>query len=170
MFIGGKMSEVVTGWIVSIVGVVVLGVLIDIILPEGQMQKYIKSIFSVIVVLTMVSPLFNIEIGNINFDQFIYNESSVELNQNYLNNYNEDYKTSLQNLLEENLKENGFGGVKVEITYNLSNNNFEIEKVVLDIKKLVINTNQVHIDKYKEIRAITVKLLNVEEDVVVIYG
>ena len=163
------MSGIISSWIISIVGIVILGVLIDLILPEGQMQKYIKSVFSVIVVLTMVSPILNIDINKIDFDRFIYNETSVELNQNYLKNYNEDYKVTLENLLEEKLKEGGFSGVNVEILYNKSNNNFEIEKVELDIKKLVINTNQVHIDKYKEMRTIVSNMLNVKEGNIVIY-
>ena len=45
MFIGGNMGEVLTSWILSIVGIVLLGVLIDLILPNGEIQKYIKSIF-----------------------------------------------------------------------------------------------------------------------------
>lgn len=163
------MSEIISSWIISIVGIVILGVLVDLILPEGQMQKYIKSIFSIIVVLTMVSPLLQIDIDKIDFDRFIYNETSVELNDNYLKNYNEDYKIALENLLIENLKEKGFSGVIVAISYNLSNTNFEIEKVELNIKNLVINTNQVHIDKYKEMRAIVVNMLNIKENIVVIY-
>jgi len=163
------MSSVISSWIISIIGIVVLGVLIDLVLPDGQMQKYIKSVFSIIIVLTMVSPLLNININEIDFNKFIYNEASVELNENYLKNYNEDYKIALENLVIDALKEDGFSGVVVEISYNLSNNKFEIEKVELDIKKLVINTNQVHIDKYKEMRAIVVKMLNIKEGMVVFY-
>jgi len=163
------MSSVISSWIISIIGIVVLGVLIDLVLPDGQMQKYIKSVFSIIIVLTMVSPLLNININEIDFNKFIYNEASVELNENYLKNYNEDYKIALENLVIDALKEDGFSGVVVEISYNLSNNKFEIEKVELDIKKLVINTNQVHIDKYKEMRAIVVKMLNIKEGIVVFY-
>jgi len=163
------MTEIISSWIISIVGIVILGVLIDLILPEGQMQKYIKSIFSVIVVLTMVSPVLNIDLNKIEFNKFIYNESSIELNDKYLKNYNEDYKKTLERLLENSLEDKGYKNVSVEISYNLSNNYFEIQKVVLNIKNLVINTNQVHIDKYKEMRAIAVNLLNVKEGVVVIY-
>lgn len=163
------MSSVISGWIISIVGVVILGVLIDLILPDGQMQKYIKAVFSVVVVLAMVSPLLNIDIDKIDFDKFIYNETSVQLNENYLNNYNEDYKLALENLLEENLEEGGFSSVDVEILYNKSNNNFEIEKVELDIKKLVINANQAHIDKYKEMRNIVANMLNIKEGNIVFY-
>lgn len=163
------MSSIISNWIISIVGVVILSVLIDLILPEGQMQKYIKSVFSVVIVLTMVSPILKIDISSIDFNKFIYNESSVEINTNYLNNYNEDYKKSLEEIVENALKDGGFLNVEVEISYNLSNNNFEIEKVKLDIKKLVINANQVHIDKYKEMQTIVENLLNVKEDLIVIY-
>ncbi len=34
------------GWILSIVGIVFIGVILDIILPDGKTSKYIKHIFS----------------------------------------------------------------------------------------------------------------------------
>lgn len=163
------MNSFISGFIISILGIVVLGVLIDLILPDGQMQKYIKSVFSVIVVLTMVSPLVNIDINKIEFDKFVYNENSIELNENYLKNYNEDYKVVLENIAENTLKNNGFKNVVVEIFYNKSNNNFKIEKVTLNLKKLEINTNQVHIDKYKEMKTIISNLLNVKGEIIFFY-
>lgn len=154
----------ISSWILSIVGVVIIGVLVDLILPEGEMQKYIKAIFSIIVVVIMVSPILKIDIDKIDFNKFIYNETSVELNQEYINKYNNQYKENLEKIIESTLKSNGFGGVIVKILLNLSNSDFEIEKVELDIKNLVININSPHIDKYKEMKAIVVSMLSIKED------
>lgn len=41
----------------SIVGVICLGVLLEIVLPEGQTAKYVKGAFSLLVVFVIVSPL-----------------------------------------------------------------------------------------------------------------
>ena len=45
------------GWIVSIVCVVILGILLEIVLPKGKMAKYIKGTFSLLVIFVIVSPL-----------------------------------------------------------------------------------------------------------------
>lgn len=164
------MASGIINWILSIVGIVLISVLVEIILPSGEMQKYIKSVFAIFIVFVMIYPIVNIDIDKIDFNKFIYNETSTILNENYLKNYNEEYKNSLQNIVEKQLENNGFLNVNVEILYNMSANDFEIEKVKLNAKNLVINTNSVHIDKYKEMREVVVNLLSVESEKVVIDG
>ena len=50
----------------------------------------------------------------------------------------------------------------------MSNSGLEIKKVILDISKMVINTNLPHINKYTEIKNVVTDYLNVEESDVVI--
>ena len=45
------------GWIISIVCVNVLGVLLEIVLPNGKIAKYVKGVFSLLVIFVIVSPL-----------------------------------------------------------------------------------------------------------------
>lgn len=44
-------------WIIGIVGVICLGVLLEIVLPEGQTGKYVKGAFSLLVIFVIVAPL-----------------------------------------------------------------------------------------------------------------
>lgn len=44
-------------WISSIAGIVVLTVLLDVILPEGQINKYVKSVLALLTVVAVASPL-----------------------------------------------------------------------------------------------------------------
>jgi stage III sporulation protein AF len=46
-----------SAWIISIVGVISLGILLEIILPEGQTTKYVKGAFSLLVVFVIVAPI-----------------------------------------------------------------------------------------------------------------
>lgn len=167
MFIGGSMGQIIMSWLLSVIGIVVIGVLINLILPEGEIQKYIKAIFSVFVVFIMIYPILNIDISKINYDEFFYNQTSVTVDEKYLENYKEKYRESLQNQCETVLNNNGYQNVRVEIYLNLSSEKFEIEKVYVNLKNLVINGNSVHIDKYKEIKSIIVSLLDVEEGKVI---
>ena len=56
-----------SAWLMSIVGVVFLGVMIDIITPEGKTNAFIKSIFAVFVVYIIVSPI--VTMFNKNYDK-----------------------------------------------------------------------------------------------------
>ena len=49
-----------SAWITGIVGVICLGVLLEIVLPEGQTSKYVKGAFSLLVVFVIAAPLPNI--------------------------------------------------------------------------------------------------------------
>lgn len=168
MFIGGDMLSGVISWLISIVGIVLIGVLVDIILPEGSMQKYIKSVFSIFVVFVMIYPIINMDIDKIDFNKFIYNDSSITLNDQYLDNFNKSYKKSLEELTERQLETKGFLNVDVEISYIMLNNKFEIQKVTLNAQNLVINNEGVHIDKYKEMKNVVTMFLYIEENKVVI--
>ena len=44
-------------WILSICGVVFLGVMIDVISPNGKMNTFIKSIFSLVFIFVLVTPI-----------------------------------------------------------------------------------------------------------------
>ena len=44
-------------WVLGVVGVVLLGVLADVLLPAGQINKYVKGIFTVLLVLVLLAPV-----------------------------------------------------------------------------------------------------------------
>ena len=47
-------------WVVTVAGIAILSVLCDIILPEGQTRKYVKTVFGVVVTLVIVQPLIRL--------------------------------------------------------------------------------------------------------------
>ena len=46
-----------SSWVLTIVGMVVLSVIGDIILPQGKISKTVKGVFAFITVLVIASPL-----------------------------------------------------------------------------------------------------------------
>lgn len=44
-------------WIMSIMGVICLGILTEIVMPEGQTAKYVKGAFSLLVIFVIAAPL-----------------------------------------------------------------------------------------------------------------
>ncbi len=82
----------------SIVGVVAVGVLVDILLDDKDLGKYIKGIFGIIVVLVILAPLpkifknnkkihFETKFGNVEMDKHAYwaiLENSIEYQEDEL--------------------------------------------------------------------------------------
>lgn len=46
-----------SAWVMSIVGVICLGILLEIVLPQGKSAKYVKGAFSLLVIFVIASPL-----------------------------------------------------------------------------------------------------------------
>lgn len=156
-----------SGYILSIVGIVFLGVLVDVIMPEGEMNKYIKGMFGIIALFVIVSPVQKLFDKNFDIND-VFETNATTIDKDFLDATNKQIQIQLQNTLEANLENNGFSNIHVEIQYNMSSMSFEVEKVYLDISKMVINQNLVHINKYTEIKNIVTQFLNVEESDVVI--
>ena len=150
------------------VGVVFLGVLVDVIMPDGEMNKYVKGMFSLIALCVFLSPVQKIFNKDFSFDGLVYDSSAIQIDDDFVEATNKQIKQQLERSLEAKLCDAGFDNTKVEILCDLSNNKLQIKKVIVDISKMVINANMAHINKYTEIKGVITKNLNVEESDVVI--
>lgn len=90
-----------TGWLISIVGISFLTILLDILIKDSENMKYIKSIYSIIVVYVIIFPVITFinQIKNADFsnvfkdveNNYLYQISLQEidliLNEDDINNY-----------------------------------------------------------------------------------
>lgn len=54
------MLENVKSWIIDIVVIVCFSVIIDMVLPKGNIKKYAKFIMGIIIIVVIISPIINI--------------------------------------------------------------------------------------------------------------
>lgn len=47
-------------WVFSVAGIAVLSVLADVILPNGQTRKYVKTVIGVVVTMVLAQPVLNL--------------------------------------------------------------------------------------------------------------
>lgn len=52
--------EWLSGWLKSIILVILLAVFLDLLLPNQTMQRYVRTVMSLFIVLTLMSPLFSL--------------------------------------------------------------------------------------------------------------
>jgi Stage III sporulation protein AF (Spore_III_AF). len=74
-------------YILSIAGAVVLMTFADIIMPEGQTAKYIKSTLSIFLVLIILSPIADFFSGGVDLSGFSAN-STVQTDYGFINKLN----------------------------------------------------------------------------------
>ena len=71
-------------WVITVAGIAILSVICDVILPEGQTRKYVKTVFGIIVTLVMIQPIIGFFSGELNVD--VSDKTSIEAQEHYLQN------------------------------------------------------------------------------------
>ncbi len=161
--------EFLSGYLLSVVGVVLLIVLIDLILPEGKISKYIKSIVSIVVVAVIVSPVA--KLVNTDFDFKKLFDGGYQVDTEFLNEIDNQNIEVLCRDLEVKLSDLGYVGTQVSIVTGKSENVTIIKYIYVNLCDLVINKNEAHIDYYTKIKESVTKLVsNIKEEQVVVYG
>lgn len=127
--------ESLSEWILAISGIALIGIIVDIILPEGQIQKYCRNIFGLIMLLVIITPLPGLINKNYDFS-FVFRGKDISIDENYVE---EGYKSRLR-LLERSctaeLEEHGYKNVVVSITVNEYTQNMTIVSVYADTSRI----------------------------------
>lgn len=160
------MISTLSSWILSIAGIVLLSVIIELILPNGAMNKYIKSIFGFIIMLVILTPIPKLLNQNIDISSF-FQSDTIKVDKDYLEQINFDKLCSIQKDIEQDISTYGYKNVKVYISSDIFDNSFTIKSVTIDLTKLVITENAEHtnIVKIKQhITSIIKQHLDIGED------
>ena len=145
-------------WIISVVGVILLSVLTDVLLPEGQMNKYVKGIFSILLIFVIIAPLADfirkdIEIGDLlNFDM---ESDGIVVEKSEIVEMEESLRTDLETL-----------GIQCEkvVIFSSENNINTIVGVNVFLKE---KKEEKQVDM---IRKIITNKINIEQEKIFIYG
>ena len=134
-----------SAWIMSITGVICISVIVELILPNGQMNKYIKGIFSFIILLVIISPLPKLLKKDFDFDN-MFGNGEIEVQQNYLYQLNLDKVSAMQKAINENFELQGYLNVEARLDSDIFADKFEIKAVYVDLSRLVISGQAKHTD------------------------
>lgn len=151
-----------SSWLLSIVGVVFMGVLFDLIYPNGKTNSLCKSIFAILSLFVMVAPILKIDINDIKADNFN--------NQELIEHINEAKLNTIKLKIDSHLSSCGIVGVIVKIDSNLTDEDFQIEKIYIDTTNLVLTENITNINKYVVIINEVSNLLKIDKERIIVYG
>ena len=151
-------------YVLSILGIVMCGIIIDVILPSGNISKYIKGIYSIFVVAVIINPVVS----------FLSNKNQIKLNyetfemDNELVSYIYEKRTNnLEKSIEEDLSNQGFKGIDIELQFSINNNEIEYNLCTVNLKNLSISQDKQHINKYEFIQGIVTDYVNLTNEEIV---
>lgn len=154
--------EFLASYILSIVGIILVGIVVDLMLVDGQVKKYVQSIYVLFVVFTIVAPLPTF-ITNIKRGDFSFDTAMVEIDKNYLNVIKLQKDSAFSTAIERAFSEEGYNQIKVTIVSNMDNNEYTIDKICVDIS----NCSQ-YISRSLAIKYV-LKVVEIKEEDIEIY-
>ena len=99
--------------VLSITGIILVSLVVEIILPNGKTNNLIKSIVSIFSIFIIISPLKDFNINNFDISS-IFN-SQIVIDSAFINNRNEEKIKAYEKLIIDALTENGYLNVKITI-------------------------------------------------------
>lgn len=139
-------------YILSIASLIILITVLGLILPSGKTGRIIKSVCSVLILISIITPVLKLKNGEIDLETVFY-EKEIKADESYL------YKTAQMKVdyLKQNcikiLENTGIFSPEIDIEFNVNDNyGLELKNVKINIKNAVINSQKEHIDIIEEIK------------------
>ena len=103
------MINSIGSWAEQIIVAVIIGTILEMVLPKGNTQKYIKTLIGVYILYTIISPVITFATGeNLKIDYNEYekylNVSEVENNIN-VGTIEDTFKREIRNQMKKNIEE-----------------------------------------------------------------
>lgn len=154
----------VSSWVLTIVGVIIITVIVEITMPDGNTNKYIKGILVIFTVFVMVSPITNLNI----FESIKNSDYDIKLDDSYLGDVNSQIANEYKIIIESKLKTNGYENVTVDIDLK-DDEKLEIDAVFVYLCDLVLKSNDESINIYNNIKSIIKSVVVVDAEDIIFY-
>ena len=161
------MIEWIKSWSNGIIVAVIIAVIFELIIPNGNNKKYIKMVISLYVLFVILDPIISkftslngIEINTKEYEKYFDSTNALETSTTL------DSEKLINNTAEKRVKENISNklkelGYKVEsISININNESGQINRIVLSVRR---NDNGTDDSEHLELNNSIVKIDNVNE-------
>ena len=166
------MLSELSNWILSIAGIICVSVIVELILPEGQMNRYIKGVFSFIIILVVIMPIPKLVNKDFDFSN-IFDESGYEIDSDYIYQINLDKINGVKSEIEKQVENRGYLNVVISINCEIFDNSMQYKSIFVDLSDLVISGQAEHnnISKIKkDISNIIMAIVDINEEAILYDG
>lgn len=124
------MIEIIKNWCEGIIIAIIICLIVELLIPEGNNKKYVKVVMGIYIVFTVINPLLKF----IDYNYDFYEMFGFQVEETYSemdNNIKDVYIIGIEENLKQELENLGYNinFVKVEVDSNYEN----IEKIELQV-------------------------------------
>lgn len=143
----------ISGWAQGIIVAVIIGTIIEMILPDGNSKKYVKIVIGVYVLFTIISPVISkitgktIQVSDIlELNKYIEesendSKSYSTLNEDNSNNIKGIYESSLRNDIKAKVEAKGYSVKNINLIIE-DNEEYTLKKINIEILKNLERDNK----------------------------
>lgn len=148
-------------WLRGIVIAVIISTIIEMIIPNGNIKKYIKTIIGIYIVFVIISPVISKLTGKeINFAEYVnYQTEKYQLKEiaQIDNNYyiEQTYIENLKKDITREIEQRGYRIAKIQVEIEKEVEYGKINKIELDLLKKDNNIKPIEISANKTEERIT---------------
>lgn len=146
-------------WVLNLVGISLMGILIEILLPSGKTNKYIKGILSLVTISVVISPIISIFTNQSVIKNFF--DQDIVVDEQFVASTNQSSNQREEKLIESMLESQGYKGVEINIIPSSDSQN-KIEFVKICTKNMVIDSENSNIDIKGKIISLVSKRLKID--------
>lgn len=152
-------------WLLSVAGVVFMGVMLEIILPNGKTVPFIKQIFSLLTLFVIVSPIVDFIDKNVSLSS-----SEMVIDYNFIYQHNLQKVEAAQKQIEDNIELLGYGDVSIIVNGTIFEEELRYSSVYVDISNFSVLDDIKKNNLKSEIKLLINSVINVEEENIIFYG
>lgn len=156
-----NISSFIYDWLKNIVIILILLSLFNMVMPNGNMKRYMEHITGLIIIFTIISPLLNIVNIDFSLEKEVFNniyENTDSYEKDVLEDYNKEiedlYYAKIEERVSEIIKGNSdYKLIDIEINIHKEGNEYglikEINIRVSEEEKLAGSSNKIKIEQIK---------------------
>ena len=123
------MVSFISSWAQQIIFAVIIGTILQMLLPEGKNKKYIKIVIGVYVLFAVISPVIGKDLDiDLNEFNLSLDNTTTSLDETNNKNINDIFVTNLVQDIKSKLNNKGYSCENVELQ---TNENYEVEKITI---------------------------------------
>ena len=146
------MIDFLSSWVQQIALAVVIASIFEMILPNGNLKKYIKMVLGLYVIFSIISPFVDSSaLYDLNVDELVQNTNvtSTTSNTSMDNRIQDLYVEELKKDITKKVEENGYSVQSCKIDADFKSENSQIKEIYIKVSKNksnIENVNKVTID------------------------
>lgn len=134
------MIKFLSSWVERIAIAVIVASIFEMILPNGNIKKYVKIVLGIFIIFNIISPFVSGNVFN-SFDlekelENYTSNTNLSASPNKQNSLDEMYIDTFENDIKKQVEEQGYSvkKCKVDASFDTEKNNFGINKITIIIR------------------------------------